>query len=347
MASYAGPAPWSSGFKALNRDTSSRGYVPGRGWRKTNPNDEWRKMPKRTATKVIRNPLTGRNIRVPVQDIDDYIQMMNAGSPDDQVMQFTAERGLGIEEGMAAYVEEAFDDKHKHYKIEGCGHIKLLEYNIRRQVMRVTFTNNDACVAFFRVPIAVFGELYSLAESKVESRNTFDGSVRHVLGIRFWDIVRIRGSMHGSRYRFTYVSGGGSGGSGGRPKKYDTDQVWKRYKTERKDGKQGRYVTMKIPINSTSEADAKMLSEVAIQGELYDRVEEWDTDCFDSFMDNHYDAIRSQVNSMPASIKKEQADKALVSLKKHYDAAEDNSMFSDVIKLGQLGFNIPAASELM
>jgi hypothetical protein len=41
-----------------------------------------------------------------------------------------------------------------------------------------------------------------------------DGKPRHLLGIRFWDLVRIRGQRTGAKYPFTYASGGsGNGGA--------------------------------------------------------------------------------------------------------------------------------------
>lgn len=86
---------------------------------------------------------------------------------------------------------------------KGCGHISQIEYAQKEKILRVTFTNNGAICLFFEVPTAVAGELIHLAKSK---RTRHDG--RHILGVRFWDYIRIRGTQHGAKYPFMYESHG-------------------------------------------------------------------------------------------------------------------------------------------
>lgn len=86
---------------------------------------------------------------------------------------------------------------------KGCGHISQVEYAQKEHILRVTFTNNGAVCVFFDVPTAVAGELIHLAKSK---RTRHDG--RHILGVRFWDYIRIRGTQHGAKYPFAYESHG-------------------------------------------------------------------------------------------------------------------------------------------
>lgn len=82
--------------------------------------------------------------------------------------------------------------------------------------MRVTFQPETAVIngkektwgrddiaVYFRVPTAVFGELYWLAESKVKQASPVTGEERHALGIKFWDLVRIRHTRTGGRYPYT------------------------------------------------------------------------------------------------------------------------------------------------
>lgn len=101
-----------------------------------------------------------------------------------------------------AYAEAAFDtSRPEHGQIisqDGCGHITHLDYAVKEQVLKATFANGDVCL-FFRVPTAVAGELLHHAEYKHVRQ---DG--RHLLGIRFWDLVRIRHQRHGARYPFEY-----------------------------------------------------------------------------------------------------------------------------------------------
>ncbi len=106
-----------------------------------------------------------------------------------------------------AIAQKAFDPNNPiHGEVisqKGCGHISLVEYAQKEHILRVTFTNNGAVCVFFEVPTAVAGELIHLAKSK---RTRHDG--RHILGVRFWDYIRIRGTLHGAKYPFEYESHG-------------------------------------------------------------------------------------------------------------------------------------------
>jgi hypothetical protein len=128
-----------------------------------------------------------------------------------------------VPDEMAAQANAAFlnsEGPDKYFEVEGVGHIAHLKYNPTFQIMEVDFDtsrngtgNVQASVTFFRVPSGLYDELRQLAESGTTRRGA-DGTQRHSLGIRFWDLVRLRGSRTGSRLPFTYGSGGSfSGGS--------------------------------------------------------------------------------------------------------------------------------------
>ena len=106
-----------------------------------------------------------------------------------------------------AVAQKAFDPENPtHGEVisqKGCGHISQVEYAQKEHILRITFTNNGAICLFFDVPTAVAGELIYLAKSK---RTRHDG--RHILGVRFWDYIRIRGTQHGAKYPFEYESHG-------------------------------------------------------------------------------------------------------------------------------------------
>lgn len=210
MAAIVAPAPWTYGYKPITKLQMSRSHVPGYGFVSPDSVDKWRKLPKHPPTRWLTSPLTGRQYKAVSTDIEDFINTASVyGYNNVQFMTFTAEHGLqNNEEGMAAFVEYSFAEDTKHvYKTEGCGHILYLEYNQDTQVMRITFWDNSV-VVYFRIPRQVYGELYTLAVLKSKTTHTFDGSERHELGVRFWDLVRIRGSKHGARYRFVYMSEG-------------------------------------------------------------------------------------------------------------------------------------------
>lgn len=93
------------------------------------------------------------------------------------------------------------------------GHIRKLEYNSATLVLRVTFTNNGNMAAYFRVPSVVAGELLYLAKTDSKQISTRTYNYVHTLGVRFWDLVRIRGTIHGSRFAFVYTTDNGAGGA--------------------------------------------------------------------------------------------------------------------------------------
>lgn len=107
-----------------------------------------------------------------------------------------------------AIAQKAFDPKNpirgEVISQTGCGHISQVEYAQKEHILRVTFTNNGAICLFFDVPSAVAGELIHLAKSK----RTRPKDGRHLLGVRFWDYIRIRGVHTGAKYPFAYESHG-------------------------------------------------------------------------------------------------------------------------------------------
>ncbi len=110
---------------------------------------------------------------------------------------------------MGAFIAKCFNrtkGRGKYVSQEGCGHISQLRYNSTYQVLEVTFQDGTTIVCF-RVPPILYAELSRDAASKSLALG-FDLKARHLLGIRFWDLMRIRGSQTGMRYQFTYTSDG-------------------------------------------------------------------------------------------------------------------------------------------
>lgn len=117
-----------------------------------------------------------------------------------------------MELGMTAFEND------KDYIIQrGRGHIKLLEYNPKRKVLRVTFggpggpqgkeSREDVCV-FIGVPTGVAGTLINAAENDYTAGIYSTGRVKHAVGKIFWDLVRIRGQRYGAKYPFEYEKHG-------------------------------------------------------------------------------------------------------------------------------------------
>lgn len=85
---------------------------------------------------------------------------------------------------------------------KGDGHIKEVSYNSSFECMMVNFENKDAVVCYLGVPQGTIDMLRQCVGQTVAGR----GKHNHLLGIKFWDYVRIRGTKHGSRYPFWYVT---------------------------------------------------------------------------------------------------------------------------------------------
>ena len=204
--SYAGLSPWNPMYGDFKKLTKKQLEAMGANYQGVkSPKKKTIQLADGTTAEVIDSELG-----VPL----GFSQMYGYKGASETV---TDENGMTS----TAYAEKAFDGKHKTVKSGGCGHIAAIEYSRFYQLLKVTFTRGDI-VIYYRVPAAVAGELLHFAETGQTSTNTFDGSVRHVLGIRFWDLVRIRGTKHGSRYRFEYTEKMEAGVDNGRPREYVT-----------------------------------------------------------------------------------------------------------------------------
>lgn len=207
MASYAGPAPWYKGVSETTKTGRQRSALRSgneewdlssgwhakreRGWR-------GKGIKSGTVKKVNRITPDGRVVTVYKNlGYDDTIGFHSHDEPDQDALD---------------YALNAFDKNDPShgpiFEQEGCGHIAEIDYAQVQQVLRVTFTSNGAVCLFYRVPTAVAGELLYLAKTKSTSGTNPNGSPRHRLGMVFWDLVRIRGQRHGSRYPFEYESRG-------------------------------------------------------------------------------------------------------------------------------------------
>lgn len=143
--------------------------------------------------------LDGQLASMPMYNIDDRMAFHSHEEPSDEQM---------------ALAERAFDinrpDAEQVIAEEGCGHIKKLEYAVTSTILRVTFEDDTICL-FFKMPHAVAGTLLHLAKSKVtagyhQHKKLANGTPapRHVLGVMFWELVRIKGSQTGAKYPFEY-----------------------------------------------------------------------------------------------------------------------------------------------
>lgn len=195
----AGKAPWDQGYKRVTKSTRGVEWSLTSGWRYV-PADDWVTTPRRPQTRSI-TLYNGRTVQVPVDDYQDFIGFHKS------------EKGLDPDSEMGMYIYHALvEQKDKLQQVDGVGHIQLIEYSPTYQLLQVTFQSDGAVVVFFRVPKEVYSELMHLANSGATFIDS-KGKSRHVLGKRFWDIVRIRGQRTGARYKFEYTTDGIAMGS--------------------------------------------------------------------------------------------------------------------------------------
>lgn len=165
----------------------------------------WYTLPSRPEMRKLTDPLTGQLYDMPINDYENFLSFIRT---DSEVSELFAKTGrLKDATTPADYISYVFEKSKSELIVqEGCGHISLLEYSTFYQLLRVTFTNNGNVVVYFRVPVSVANVLIALAQSKAQGTGR-DGKPRHSLGMYFWDLVRIRGTIHGSRYAFEYTNG--------------------------------------------------------------------------------------------------------------------------------------------
>ena len=201
---------WNLGFAV---DQTGREYTTG-GWTVVSP-DHYEKNPKKP--QMVRVQMfNGRATYVPVGDVRNYIGFQ-AMSPEQITLTIAAEieKSWEVEQG-----------KGRYYTCPGVGHIGGIRYNPSTGVMEVAF-KDGATVTFLDVPKELYLELeqYGISGSMMLG---VDSKQRHLQGIRFWDLVRIRGQHTGARYPFTTVTTawGGAGDKG------STDAGWGGYNAD-------------------------------------------------------------------------------------------------------------------
>jgi hypothetical protein len=224
---YSGSFPWrkqqkkfdaKSGYQynvGITREKGgkrrgSTGYYATGGFSVISP-DQYTDNPTKPEMVEIRL-YNGRKSYVPIGDVEQFIgfnKIETAYVPEEMAAEyekaFRAQSGRGRYYGIGSFLGE---DKGTG---SPCGHIAGIRYNPSMQIMEVAFGGNASSrpdtVTFFRIPKDIYGELENHYNSGAMSLGV-DGTQRHLCGIRFWDLVRIRGQRTGARYPFTYTTGG-------------------------------------------------------------------------------------------------------------------------------------------
>lgn len=198
MGAYVDTAPWVTGYKrATKRGAKQAGYYHNlsRGWTQGEEQD-WSvpMMPKKRRIRLA----NGRY----VYTYDDPYSLSDSYefNKDNDITQEESNyiSAANFNEKYTVEMQGSSDRHDANYK----GHIAKLEYAPMRQLMLVTFTNDDSVFVYYRIPSSVYGELYWLAKNNTKQASISDGKMRHAVGIHFWDLVRIRGTLRGGRYKY-------------------------------------------------------------------------------------------------------------------------------------------------
>lgn len=212
MAARSGPSPFND-YDAYQKFKRATKAYTAANW---SVRGGWRKMPTKPNMRTLTST-SGSKISVPEDDYQEFMTFFKPAEGAKMTDAYQRNKRAKNIVSPADYVDYAFGKNTKApvYEQDGVGHISKLWYTRRYQILKVQFASNGSIVAFFRVPAQLAATLMSLAQSGV-TRHTQYG-VRHLLGIYFWDLVRIRGTVHGSRYKYEYVEDNSSGGLPGRP----------------------------------------------------------------------------------------------------------------------------------
>lgn len=210
MPAEAGMFPWRRSYSqnGLDYDYLSGWHKPRKpGWQKRSADKG------HVFTRTLYSP-DGTKHRVKVYGVQDKETGRMRPTFHDSIW-YRADESTNMDE-LIASAEHAFSGKNTD-EVNGVGHIAKLEYAMENDathtgVMRVTFrdqvtgADSDICL-FFNVPPAVYGTLKCHALRKSTSgyyRARGEIRQRHLLGVEFWNLVRVRGYKHNARYPFTY-----------------------------------------------------------------------------------------------------------------------------------------------
>ena len=236
MASGIGPSPFSGGsidvrnesevgmLRRGHKQRMGRSSMHSRGEEKRGHvvyNDKglaqssgyW-KRPARPALKTLTDSLGNIYYTPDVVDWDDWVDMFHI-KPEGKTTR-PYEDTLRKEDirSLADLCNWSFDRPSSDYRSFGChaGHIERVDYHNSSKIMRVKFRSGGGETAcYFYVPAQVYATLQNLSFG-MPTRIGKDGKPRHLVGIYFWDLIRVRGTVHGNRYECCYVSSGDGGG---------------------------------------------------------------------------------------------------------------------------------------
>jgi len=167
----------------------------------------------------IRSSLTGDVYKMPKHDYQQLVDHFNEHVS--KISQAYAD-GNQVARNIrtpADLIDFAFekDTQKKNLETQECaeGHIKRVSYNPLYMLLKVSFRKRGDEVVFFDLPPNVAATLLIHARDGNMGTSPSDGRTRHMVGIEFWNLVRVRGTQHDTRYPFQYTIDNRTGSWGG------------------------------------------------------------------------------------------------------------------------------------
>lgn len=197
---------------------------------------EYKRLSSSAPSRDLRGSLTGDVYKMPEQDYNQLVDWLKEHHSELSPV-YTSD-GKQLKRNIqtpADFIDFAFkENQQKNIETVECkgGHILALSYNWNYKLLMVRFKNEGRegnVVVFFNLPANTAATLMMHGRYNSMAPPTKAGKERHMVGVEFWNLVRIRGTLHGTRYPFQYTedfrSGNPSGrtvgiGPDGKPSKY-------------------------------------------------------------------------------------------------------------------------------
>lgn len=170
---------------------------------------------KRTAFRQIASSATGDIYKLPEHDYKELVEYFNKHKSELSDTYKTNKGYYRIQTpgDLLDYAFESERQQKTHCEVavvpdtgDHASHIKKITYNAQYMVMRVEFTNKGDICAFFNVDADTAARLLTYAENGTMGVSSVDGRKRHMVGIEFWNLVRVRGTLHDTRFPFQYTT---------------------------------------------------------------------------------------------------------------------------------------------
>ena len=171
---------------------------------------DWEQQPLQYSKRNLKTSLLGNNYWMPEHDaneLEHYVQKNQSVLSDS----YKGKQRLYNVQTPADFIDYAFTDarlKNVETAEASGGHILSVSYNSLYKILIVKFAKQaalgDTC-AFFDLPANVAALLLHYARTNQLAPS--DGKhERHMLGVEFWNLVRVRGTLHNTRYAFEYTN---------------------------------------------------------------------------------------------------------------------------------------------